>query len=118
VGKLPFKPASLGQLASGQGTAKTLQVPVMRGLGDTVPVGDKSIRKAVAVPPLCAELSVLPQRSAEILLRYQVLSTAAHGALDEHWQEHFAGDPEAHAAFERASHSTRPGCACSGGSAG
>jgi hypothetical protein len=124
AGKLPFKPASPGQPASGQDTAKTLQMPVMRDLGDTVPVGDDSIMKAVAALPfagstvgaaivpfprlkleeytsLCAELSVRPELSAEILRRYQVLSKAAHGALDEHWQEHFAAHPEARAAFER-----------------
>jgi hypothetical protein len=43
---------------------------------------------------LCAELSVRTERSAEILRSYQVLSKAAHGALDEQSQEHFAGHPE------------------------
>ena len=127
AGKLPFKPASPEQPAPpapGRGKAITLKVPVMQDLGDTLPLEDDSIQKAIASLPfivstvgeaivhfprlkleeytsLCAELSVRPERSAEILLRYQVQSKAAHRALDEHWQEHFAAHPEARAAFEK-----------------
>lgn len=120
VGVLPFKPVPRGQPR----TAKTLQVPMMRvGLGETAPLGDDSIAKAVAALPfagntvgvaivpfprleleqyasLRAELAVRPERSAETLLRYHVLSEAARRALDEHWHTHFADDPEACAAFE------------------
>jgi hypothetical protein len=117
---LPFKPPVPGKPRA----ARTQQVPVMPapGLGETAPLGDDSIAKALAALPfmftvgagvvlfprftieqyasLRAELAVWPARSAEILVRYHVLDEAARGALDAHWQKHFAEHPEARAAFE------------------
>jgi hypothetical protein len=51
---------------------------------------------------LQAELSVSPERSAELLLRYHVLNEAAHAALDEHRQMQLAASAEARATFEKA----------------
>ncbi|XYH94952.1 hypothetical protein ACMHYB_45165 [Sorangium sp. So ce1128] len=100
LGRLPFRPASLEQAA-----ARTLQVPVMtRNLGDTAPVADDAMAKAVAALPfvgntvgagsvpfprlklaeyasLHAELLVWPERAGEILPRYHVPSKAARKAL-------------------------------------
>jgi hypothetical protein len=51
---------------------------------------------------LQAELSVGPERSAKVLLRYHVLNEAARQALDEHWQMELAASAEARATFEKA----------------
>ncbi|MFT3769067.1 MAG: hypothetical protein QM820_26805 [Minicystis sp.] len=52
MGRLPFRPAPQEQVAAGKGLARTMQVPVMRrGHGETVPIGDDSIAKAVAALP-------------------------------------------------------------------
>jgi hypothetical protein len=126
LGRLPFQSAAEAQVA-GKAAARTLQVPVMmrRGHGETVPIGDDSIAKAVAALPfvgnavgagmvalpqltveqyasLRAELSVWPDRAAEILRRYQVVNEAARRALDEHWEAWLARQPEGRAVFERA----------------
>jgi hypothetical protein len=121
LGRLPFRPASPGQAA-----ARTLQVPVMnRGRGDTAPIRDDSMAKAVAALPfagntvgaglvlfprlklseyasLRAELAVWPERISEILLRYHVPNEAAHLALHEHWTERLAANRGERAAFEKA----------------
>jgi hypothetical protein len=118
MGRLPFKP-----LAPGAELARTMQVPVPNWQkGETTPLGDDSITKAVAALPfvgntvgaalapfpllpleayasLRAELSLWPERAAEILPRYHVLNQAAHTALEEHWQRELAARPEARAAF-------------------
>jgi hypothetical protein len=125
LGRLPFKSAAEAQ-AAGKAAARTMQVPVMRrGHGETVPIGDDSIAKAVAALPfvgntvgagvvalpqltveqyasLRAELSVWPERAGEILRRYQVVNEAARRALDEHWEAWLARQPEPRAVFERA----------------
>jgi len=92
--------------------------------GETTPLGDDSIAKAVAALPfvgasigagvvsfprlsiqqyasLRAELAVLPLQSGEILRRYHVMNEAAHQALLEHWQAELAASPEARATFEK-----------------
>jgi hypothetical protein len=121
LGRLPFRPASLEQAA-----ARTLQVPVMtRNLGDTAPVADDAMAKAVAALPftgntvgagivpfprlklteyasLHAELRVWPERAGEIVPRYYVPSEAARKALEEHWARRLAENVEERAAFERA----------------
>jgi hypothetical protein len=51
---------------------------------------------------LRAELSVWPERAGEILVRYQVGSKAAQGALDAHWATRFGEEAGLRAAFERA----------------
>ena len=101
-------------------------MPVLnRRHGETAPLGDDSIAKAVASLPfigntvgaglvpftrlsleayasLRAELLVLPERWAEILPRYHVMNAAARRALDEHWTMELAARPEARASFEKA----------------
>ena len=134
LGRLPFRPAAEVQ-AAGKVAARTLQVPVMRrGHGETAPIGDDSIAKAVAALPfagstagagvvafpqlkleeyasLRAELSVWPERAGEILRRYHVVNEAAQRALDEHWEGWFVRQPEARVVFER-------GCGGRGGRPG
>ncbi len=119
LGKLPFTPPT-----PGSELARTLQVPVLDLMkGQTAPLGDDSIQKAVAALPfigervdaglvffprlsiqqyasLCAELALWPERSGEILRRYHVMNEAAPRALFEHWQAELAASPEARAAFE------------------
>src|SRR5262245_25657762 len=52
LGKLPFKPAPPGSPAPGQGTVKTMPVPVMpSGLGETLPLGSDAMQKAIAAVP-------------------------------------------------------------------
>jgi hypothetical protein len=100
-------------------------VPVMkrRGVAETTPVGDDAITRAVAALPfpgsaaaaavfprlslqeyasLHAELSVWPERAGEILVRYQVGSKAAQGALDAHWATRFGEEAGLRAEFEGA----------------
>ena len=48
------------------------------------------------------ELSLWPERAAQIYERYHVANKAAHDALDEHWKSHFEERPEARARFEAA----------------
>ena len=48
------------------------------------------------------ELSLWPQRSAQIHDRYHVANNAARAALDEHWKSHFEERPAARAKFEEA----------------
>jgi hypothetical protein len=120
MGRLPFKPR-----APGTELARTMQVPTLNPRqGETAPLGDDSIAKAVAVLPfagntvgaalvlfprlsleayasLRAELSLWPERSAEILPRYHVMNEAACRALDEHWQIELAASPEARATFDK-----------------
>ena len=119
--KLPFKPR-----APGPELARTMQVPVPNWKqGETAPLGDDSVAKAVAALPfvgntvgaglvpfprlsleayasLRAELLVLPERWAEILPRYHVMNAAARRALDEQWAMELAASPEARATFDRA----------------
>jgi hypothetical protein len=96
-----------------------------RDLGDTAPVADDAMAKAVAALPfagttvgagsvpfprlkleqyasLHAELRVWPERAGEILLRYYVPSEAARKALEEHWAMRLAENVGERAAFERA----------------
>ena len=120
MGRLPFKPR-----APGTELTRTMKVPVLNPRqGETVPLGDDSIAKAVAALPfagntvgpalvsyprlslqayasLRAELSLWPERSAEILPRYHVMNEAARRALDEHWQIELAASPEARATFDK-----------------
>ena len=102
-----------------------MQGPVLNPRqGETAPLGDDSIAKAVAALPfagntvgvalvsyprlsleacasLRAELSLWPERSAEILPRYDVRNEAVRRALDEHWQIELAASPEARATFDK-----------------
>ena len=120
MGRLPFKPP-----APGTELTRTMQVPMLNPRqGETVPLGDDSIAKAVAALPfagntvgaalvsyprlsleayasLRAELSLGPERSAEILPRYHMMNEAARRALDEHWQIELAASPEARATFDK-----------------
>jgi hypothetical protein len=120
MGRLPFKPR-----APGPELARTMQVPVHNPRrGETAPIGDDSIEKAVAALPfarstvgaalvlfprlsleryasLRAELSIWPERSAEILRRYHVMNEAARRALEEHWENELAASPEARATFDK-----------------
>jgi hypothetical protein len=50
---------------------------------------------------LRAELSLWPERSAEILPWYHVMNTAAWRALDEHWLIELRTNPEARAKFDK-----------------
>ena len=114
MGRLPFKPFAPPK----DPYERTLEVPVLnRFKGKTTPVGDNSIAKEVAALPfddnrvgaaivlfprlklqeyasLRAELSVWPERSAQILPRYQVVNEAARRALEEHWQMELAANPK------------------------
>ena len=118
--RLPFKP-----LPPGIELTQTKQVPVLNPWkGETVGPGDDSITKAVAALPfagdtgvaallpfprlsleayasLRADLSVWPERSAEILPRYQVMNEAAYRALNEHWHTELAASPVARAMFDK-----------------
>ena len=102
-----------------------MKVPVLNSRqGETVPLGDDSIAKAVAALPfagntvgaalvsyprlslqayasLRAELSLGPERSAEILPRYHTMNEAARRALDEHWPIELAASPEVRATFNK-----------------
>ena len=126
LGKLPFKPAPPESPAPGQGTVKTMPVPVVSSsLGETLPLGDDTLKKAVAAVPfagstagagvvpfpaltvqqyvsLRTELSALPERWTETLRRYGVPSEASRRALDEHWQEQLAARPELRAELDAA----------------
>ena len=126
MGKLPFKPAPPGSPAPGQGTVKTMPVPVMRSdLGETLPLGSDAMQKAVAavsflgseagagvVPfpaltvqqyvSLRADLAAMPERWTETLHRYGVPSEASRRALDEHWQEQLAARPALRAELDAA----------------
>ena len=52
LGKLPFKPAPPESPAPGQGTVKTMPVPVVSSsLGETLPLGSDAMQKAVAAVP-------------------------------------------------------------------
>ncbi|MEI5604285.1 hypothetical protein, partial [Streptomyces brasiliscabiei] len=87
-------------------------------------IADDSIQKAVAALPfagstagsavvsfpqlslehyasLQAELSVWPERWAEILPRYHVMNAMVRKALEEHWQTQLAASPETRAIFEK-----------------
>ena len=92
---------------------QTVQSRVV-GLGETAPVGDDSIQKAVAavtppvrLPPLtlrqfaslCAEVTFQPERRSEILASYRVRDEAVYAALDAHWRRERAARPEARTAF-------------------
>jgi hypothetical protein len=120
LARLPFKPPT-----PGNELARTMKTPVLDPRkGETTPLGDDSIAKAVAALPfvrasigagvvsfprlsiqqyasLRAELAVLPSQSGEILRRYHVMNEAAHRALLEHWQAELDASPEARATFEK-----------------
>lgn len=121
MGRLPFL-----QRAPGPELARTMQaaVPYWQK-GKTAPLGDDAIPKADAALPfvkntvgpalapfpllaleayasLRAELSLWPERSAEILPRYHVINEAARTALEGHWQRALAASPEARATFDKA----------------
>jgi hypothetical protein len=120
LGRLPFKPPT-----PGNEFARTMPVPVHNPRkGETAPLGDDSIAKAVAALPfvgarigagvvsfprlsihqyasLRAELALWPEGSGEILRRYHVMNEAAHRALLEHWQAELAASLEARATFEK-----------------
>ncbi len=63
---------------------------------------------AVSIPPLDlnqyaslrAVLAVHPERSAEILRNYGVLSEASWRALVAYWEKHFTDHPQQHAAYD------------------
>jgi hypothetical protein len=119
-GELPFRPPS----PNAPRTAKTQPVPVMRpSLSDTRPLGDTTMERTVAMLPfagntvgtgivpfprltlvqyasLCVELWLWPQQRTEIFKRYHVLHEAAYRAMNAHWQEVFAAQPEERAAYE------------------
>ena len=119
MARWPFKPR-----APGPELARTMKSPAPNWRqGETAPLGDDSVAKAVAAvlpfvpvgaapvpfPRLSleayasvrAELSLWPERSAEILPRYHVMNEAAQTALEEHWQRELAASPEARATFEK-----------------
>jgi hypothetical protein len=119
MARWPFKPR-----APGPELARTMKTPVLNPKkGETAPLGDDSIAKAVAavlpfvpvgaavVPfpqlpleayaSLRAELSLWPERSAEILPRYYVMNEAAQRALEDHWQKELAASSEARASFDK-----------------
>ena len=126
MGKLPFKPALPGSPAPGQGTVKTMPVPVMSSsLGETLPLGSDAMQKAITAVPflgstagagvvpfpaltvqqyvsLRADLAAMPERWTETLHRYGVPSEASRRALDEHWQEQLAARPELRAELDAA----------------
>jgi len=126
LGKLPFKPAPPESPAPGQGTVKTMPVPVVSSsLGETLPLGSDAMQKAVAAVPflgstagagvvpfpaltvqqyvsLRADLAATPERWTETLRRYGVPSEASRRALDEHWQEQLAARPELRAELNAA----------------
>ena len=121
MARWPFKPR-----APGAELVWTMQSAVLNlNQGKTAPLGDDSIAKAVAALPflgskvgaalvplprlpletyasLRAELSIWPDRSAEILPRYHVMNEAARRALEEHWQGELAASPETRASFDKA----------------
>ena len=121
MGRLPFSPR-----APGEELARTMQVPVLNlRKGQTAGLGDDSIEKAapalpftgstvgkavVPIPPLsleqyaslCADLSMQPERSAEIPRRYNVVNEAARRALDKHWEAQLAASPEMFARYIQA----------------
>jgi hypothetical protein len=125
-GALPFKSAAeMAPAPAVPGSAKTLQIPVMKGPGDTVGVGDTSIEHAmkagallggtvgrgvVPIPDLavahfavlCVELWVRPEREADLMRAYKVVSKAALNALFAYWKERFAARPAEWAEFEAA----------------
>lgn len=121
MGRLPFK--ARAPEAEG-GIDRTMEVPVLNWRkGKTAPVGDDSIEKEMALLPfdrdvagtavvpiprlsleqyasLRAELSVRPEKWAEIEPQYFVMNVAMRRALDEHWEIELAANPEARATFE------------------
>ena len=62
-------------------------------------IGERGAPEAYA--SLRAELSLGPERSAEILPRYPMMNEAACRALNEHWQIELAASPEARATFDK-----------------
>jgi len=119
MARWPFKPR-----APGPELARTMKSPAPNWRqGETAPLGDDSVAKAVAavlpfvpvgaapVPfprlsleayaSLRAELSQWPERSDEILPRYHVMNEAAQRALEAHWQAEIAASPEAYATFDK-----------------
>ncbi len=126
-GRLPFGPAALEEPGTPK-LPKTMPIPVFRAhLGDTTPVGDDSISRAVAAIPFlgntvgsgkvpfprlmvvqyawfCVALHLWPDKKAEIFKHYKVMHEAARTALDDHWREVFTARPEERAAFDRAAH--------------
>lgn len=96
---------------------KTMQTPVVPNkLGQTADLGG-TLQKMVAAVPFdgsstgagavpfpnlstleycqySAELVAYPTHVAVIRTRYRVLSDASHAALDAHWRQHFADNPE------------------------
>jgi len=121
MGRLPFSPRPPGQELT-----LTMQVPVLDlQKGQTAGLGDDSIKKEVAmlpfpgstvgkavvpIPPLSleqyasleADLSMQPERSAEILRQYNVVNKAARRALDEHWEAQLVASPEMLAQYNQA----------------
>jgi hypothetical protein len=118
-GKMPFVPPE--ELTPAQRAPRTRRSPVYRppGLGETAPLGDDSMIRALAALPFpsdpagaafrlggltleqyasfCAELAVSPAEEAQLLEKYHVTTRAA---LDHPWQQHFAQHPERRDAFE------------------
>ncbi len=125
--RLPFGPAA-PEAPGTPKVAKTMQTPAWRAhLGDTTPIGDDAISRAVAAIPFlgntvgsgkvpfprlmvvqyawfCVALKLWPDKKAEIFRHYKVMHEAARAALDEHWREAFTARPEERAAFDRAAH--------------
>ena len=125
--RLPFRPAA-PEAPGTPKVAKTMQTPAWRAhLGDTTPIGDDSISRAMALGPFlgntlgwgkvlyprmmvvqyawfCVSLHLWPDKKAAIFKHYEVMHEAARAALDEHWREVFTARPEERVAFERAAH--------------
>ena len=113
-GAAPFAPAPTAKPLPQRGAAPRTVPSRVVGIGETTPVGDGSIEKAVAAsrsplssPPLtlrqfaslCAELAFQPNWQHEILERYGVRDEAVLTALDAHWRRERAAQPEARTAF-------------------
>jgi hypothetical protein len=112
-GALPFRPAPAAEPPQKRVAPPTVQSRVV-GLGETAPVRDESIEKAVsevlarvALPQLtlrqfaslCAELAFQPDRRGEILERYMVRDEVMYAALDAHWRRERAARPEVRTVF-------------------
>ena len=117
MGRLPFLAPSQAPATPATGIARTLQVRAMPSVGETLPLGNDAIQKAVAAVPfagstggaavvafpeltvqqlvsLRADLRGPPDRVSETLRRYGVPNEAAWRALEAYWEERFARSAE------------------------
>ena len=92
MGRLPFKApvegAALAGLGRGQAVAKTQPVQVMSGPGDTLPVGDDAIEKAVAALPFVGD------QGAAALLWFPALTVPQYVSLRMELQVRVAREGE------------------------